>query len=271
MSTFALKTLAIIAMLIDHIGAVFISPYTQPELHLLFRGIGRLAMPIFVFLVVEGYYHTRNVKKYLKRMAIFALISEIPFDLAFYSTHYKTNVLEDIAQIYQGGFKLNEVWVVLGRLFEHQNVFFTLFLGLLLIHMINMIERRVLLNQRTLQKLLICNILEVVITVLICFTAVLLKTDYDYRGILIFLVFYIFRGKKILTSLYLFLITATLLSNIPEFVSTRSIFYVISLFANFAMIPIALYNGKKGKDVKYLFYIFYPAHLFIIFLIYQFI
>ena len=72
-----LKIIAMISMVIDHVGDMIF-----PEL-LWLRMIGRLAMPVFAFCITEGYIHTRNRKKYLLRMGIFALISEVPFDLAF--------------------------------------------------------------------------------------------------------------------------------------------------------------------------------------------
>ena len=76
LSSSTIKIIAITAMLIDHTGAVF-------DLHIGFRVVGRLAFPLFVYLIAEGFRHTKSMEKYLLRLGIFALISEIPFDLAF--------------------------------------------------------------------------------------------------------------------------------------------------------------------------------------------
>ena len=99
-NSFWLKMIAITTMLIDHVGAVLLPQYP------ILRIIGRIAFPIFCFLLVEGFMHTHDVIRYMTRIGLFALISEIPFDLLFY-----------------------------GRILDgtHQNVFFTLFIGLVML------------------------------------------------------------------------------------------------------------------------------------------
>lgn len=222
MSSFGLKMIAIITMLIDHIGAVLIPSNTTA--YLIFRSIGRLAFPIFAFLIVEGFYHTRDVKKYLTRLGIFALVSEIPFDLAFYGDFYM----------------------------GHQNIFFTLFLGLLLIMVMKDIERRFPKN------LITSNAINTLLVISFCIIAFLLKTDYNFLGILLITAFYLFRGSKMLLVLSILLIFGTPIGD-------------ISILATLSMVFISLYNGKKGKGMKYFFYVFYPAHLLILFLIFKYV
>lgn len=216
MSTFALKLIAIVTMTIDHVGSVFFQ--NHPWLYLICKIIGRLAFPIFAFLIVEGFFHTSNIKKYLTRLGVFALISEIPFDLAFYDTY-----------MYLG----------------HQNIFFTLFLGLLTIYLISMVEAKYQKN------MLIVNLANAGITIAFSFVASFLQTDYKFMGILLIVAFYLFRGSKILLTISMILISNN----------------VIQAFSALAIIPISFYNGKKGKNIKYFFYVFYPVHLLVLYFI----
>ena len=109
LNTFTLKIIAIVSMLVDHIGLVFF-----PEV-MMFRIIGRISFPIFAYVLAEGIYYTKDITKYMLRLGIFALLSEIPYDLAVMGS-----VLE----------------------FSHQNVFFTLFFGVLMFWAYKKIEHQ---------------------------------------------------------------------------------------------------------------------------------
>ncbi len=203
-SSFQLKMIAMITMLIDHVGAVLFPQY------MVFRIIGRIAFPIYCFLLVEGGIHTKNPLKYSARLLLFALISEIPFDLAF-----GKSIMD----------------------FNHQNVFFTLFLGLVGI---------IMLKQRGPIRLL---------GFLMPFVAEFLKTDYGAYGVLIILLFYVLHEHVALKMSFFGLLTYLNYNG------------SVQLYACLSIIPMLFYNGKRGYNIKYAFYVFYPLHLLVLYFI----
>lgn len=211
-----LKLIACLSMFIDHLGAVCFSGMMG------FRIIGRLAFPIYCFLLVEGAVHTRNMKKYILRMGIFALISEVPFDLAFYHR-----------LVYTG----------------HQNVFFTLGLGLLAIWFL----------EHPIEQLDIPDVLYKLLVIIAGgLIAEFFNTDYGFTGIAVICIFYYLRGQPQLK----YPIAAILLAAMGG----------VEVYAVLALIPILLYNGQRGRQTKvmqYGFYIFYPAHLLLIAALYH--
>lgn len=221
----ALKSIAIITMLIDHVGAAVLARLIIGgsgseflyQSYLMLRAIGRISFPIFCFLLVEGFEHTRDRKKYALRLFAFALISEVPFDLAFSS-----KVLE----------------------FEHQNVFFTLFIGLITMMAFHEVEQKVEWNS-------IVRAVALVGTMLAGMgLAYLLRTDYDAKGVMCIMALYAFRqirGAQILAGCIAF--------------------GWWEIEALVAFIPIAFYNGKRGWNMKYVFYLFYPLHLLILYVV----
>lgn len=159
--------------------------------------------------------HTHNLKKYLGRMICFAIISEIPFDLAFFGVPF-----------YWG----------------HQNVYFTLFLGIFAIIGIQLAEQKKEWNM--LWRILFC-----ILIVGLCLVAAnVLCTDYNIFGILTIAIMYLFRKRKTLSVG----LGCIVLQEITAFIS---------------LIPIQLYNGKRRMNIKWLFYLFYPVHLVLLYLV----
>lgn len=220
----ALKGIAVLTMLIDHIGAVIVQRtciYPQfdtefwNQIYGPLRSIGRVAFPIFCFLLVEGFLHTRNVRKYLTRMLIFAVISEIPFNLAI----------------------TGDLWNQ-----SYQNVYWELALGLTVIWLIRIMEEKP-----------VAVFWQVIWTVLILalgmVSARMLNLDYGFYGIFSIVVIYLCRKNRLIQA------TAGALS------------FWWELPAPAAFLPVVCYNGKRGRGLKYAFYIFYPAHLLILYII----
>lgn len=232
-----LKVFAMIFMLLDHMWATII-PGNQ-----WMTNVGRLAFPIFAFLIVEGFTHTSDLKKYIKRLFIFALISEIPFNL-----------------IYTGS------WVFP----FHQNVMFTLLLGLLCISEIDKIKSNIELKSRT------KSIFKIILYLLI---SIIGFVDYGIIGVLTIIIFYIFKNFKFawlgqLISLILLYIVffkgQSVIINIFDF----EYFLPLQSIGILSLIPIWLYNGKRGKKneiIQYIFYLFYPVHMLVLYLIYYFV
>ena len=207
-----LKLIACVTMLIDHVGAVFF-----PQ-NLWLRIIGRLAFPVYCFLLAEGVHYTKKPAKYALRLFIGLLLAELPFDLTFF-----------------GSF----TWA-------HQSVMFTLLLAFLM--------------GMLMKKLPLLGKLLAVIP--FYFAAELLHTDYGGMGIIMCAVFLI--GRKLPEAL-LFQAIGVLLVNLSYY--SRSF---IQPYAILAMVPIALYSGKKATGSKWVqraFYLFYPAHLLVLGLI----
>lgn len=236
MTGYTLKIIAMVTMLIDHITAVFV-PSDSP-IYLIGRVIGRLAFPIFCFLIVEGQAYTRNIKKYLLRLLIFAFISEIPFDLAFYYP----------APIYQ--------------YMNHQNIFFTLFIGLLVISIMDYTKKyfaeKYSINNNNTVYFVLENILEIIVLLVGCLIAYFSNVDYSFVGVLMIWAFYMFKDNT--KHLTIALILINLVYGFPQ------------VLAVFALYFIKQYNGQRGNQGnKFLFYGFYPIHLTLIFIIKYFV
>lgn len=160
-----LKWIAIVTMFIDHIGAAVVEktkimhlPYGN-GLDLTLRLIGRLAFPIFCFLLIEGFYHTRSRGKYLRNLLLFALISEVPFEISF----------------------LGElVWGL-------RNVYFTLAIGMIVMMCLEKAKEQAFRKQ---------NLLTLLIVVAGAILAEWLHTDYGAIGVLLIYILYKWRDDR---------------------------------------------------------------------------
>lgn len=211
MTTSTLKIIACISMLIDHIGAILF-----PQM-IIFRIIGRIAFPIFAFLIVEGFYHTKSISKYLMRLGAFALISEFAFDRAFHGS-----------------------WIE----FSSQNVFFTLLIGLFAIVLYDHFKEE-------------NKVFAILFAIGCALVNEWIGADYGLFGILIIFGFYQYRGKNTAIFFWLLFLNSMALN----FTSPITLFQLASLPL------ICVYNQKKGINLKYLFYAFYPVHLLILYFI----
>lgn len=302
-----LKIIAIVAMFIDHFAAVILDGYLQttikPEMtyqetvqwladngviyytDTAMRLIGRFGFPLFCFLLVEGFTHTSHLGKYIRNLAIFALISELPFDLGF-----------------------------AGKLFypEYQNVFFTLLIGVLTLTVVKklgedrtwspklvplfyvssfaigafilyMIQNSILLDllyvfnvEPKLWALILIGgvtglagmtiisrqwtadqknsfFFHVMPMIAGALLADLLKTDYSGWGVVVITIMYLFRNNKTKEMAF-----GCLALTVMSFMEVT---------AFLMLIPVSKYNGKRGLSLKYFFYAFYPVHILILYLV----
>lgn len=222
----ALKLIACITMLIDHVGHAIVDHLSMHHLQGIYyvcRIIGRVAFPIYCFLLAEGMRHTRNPKKYILRLGLVALLTELPYDLFF-----------------EGGFS----WTC-------QNELVTLTLGAVMILCMQKTEKKNI-------KLLLILPFAVL--------AELVRSGGGGWGIVMIAVFALFDSISVQFLTLLFINAA--MTSVPIIVF--GIRLSIQLFAVLAMIPIASYSGKKlthSKGVQWAFYLFYPVHLLILWLV----
>lgn len=243
LSGLQLKLLALLTMTMDHAGAVLV----RGSLYRPLRDAGRLAFPIYCFLLVEGYLHTRDVKKYLGRLLFAFLLSELPFDAALYRS------------------------VPAPR----RNVMLTLALGLVTVLVLDRV-RGALWGRRPFPgREALCRKQgppPLWLELPLCFAVISagmraafwLQTDYRGGGVLLIVLFFVFREQK-----------EALLLTVPPLLL---VFYTpMELWGTLALLPIALYDPQKGRTARraspqqpksrrgralqWFFYLYYPAHL----------
>ena len=231
-SSMVLHILAMALMLCDHLWGTIVPGNDW------LTCIGRIAFPIFAFMIVEGYFHTRNLKKYVLRLLIFAILSELPFNLAIGSRWFYP---------------------------IHQNVLWSFLLSIGLIHLNE--------KARAKGKLWLQIITLLTTTLFGALLGLITMLDYYHAGVLTVLVFYFLRQRKWWSFLgqliCLWYINVEMLGGLGYELQLwgHNFFLSQQSFALLALIPIWLYRGKQGphnKFLQYTYYAFYPVHLLIL-------
>jgi hypothetical protein len=236
-SSATLHIIAMTSMLIDHA----IKSVINVDSHVLV--LGRLAFPIFAFMAVEGYFHTHNYYKYILRLLVFALISEVPYNLMKSGTIFDT--------------------------FD-QNVLWTFLLALLCIRVIDLVKSKC--------KMPLYILSAIFISLIGLIIGSMTYVDYGGMGVLMVLIFYFFHERKwwcmLSEFLSLLLINVLMLGALSPIITVSVFGSLLEIplqgFAVFALIPIWLYHGRQGyhsKPFQYACYAFYPVHMIILFVI----
>lgn len=243
-----LKHIAYLSMFIDHFFAVVFWAYWEwllvsgasvdaagaaGTVYSMGRAVGRLAFILFAFMASEGFQHTHSRNQYLLRLLVFAVVSEIPFDLAI----------------------KGEVFTMDG-----QNVYWTLFLGVAALCLLEKLRGRLL--------------LQFLSVALCCIAAFLLDTDYMFMGVCLIVVFYLCRKSfwcQFAAGTVTIYVGMVLIYAVNYW--GRGIHWSLYLQASttelyglFAFLLIYFYNGKKGRQLpKAFYYWFYPLHLLLLY------
>lgn len=235
MTVFVLKIIAYISMIIDHVTYAFIPQYIGTgqinPVYVVGRSLGRPAFIIFAFLIVEGYFHTRDKFKYAGNLLILAFASELPFDL------FSSGTLTDTYM-------------------AQQNVMWTLILGYLTVWLVDTIKMRYFIDFRFRYYVYTVGVITVAFV-----AAYAGRTDYGGIGVLcVLLFFYFWRNEgQLMIGLLVWGVAAFFLGETLE---------LIGVFA--VLILLHFYKGEKGPSLKLLFYLIYPVHLLVIGLIVNF-
>lgn len=228
LSAFQLKLIALFSMLLDHAAKI-----TGNEILTFMLPLGRIAWPVFAYFTAEAMRFTRNRFKYLMRLAIFAIISEIPFDFAF--NDGRVNFL------------------------QNTNIFYTLFLGALAIMSVEWLANKISMEDfKVLSYLMIAPFFLI---------ANILNTDYAGFGVFFIVMLYFIKkyNLRLLAMLLGSIILFSPWDNIILYHEFNMIWFSVGLLI--ASLLIYFYNGEKGKhSLKWLFYTFYPLHLILLIL-----
>ena len=220
-----LKLVAIIAMTIDHLTSTIVPGYSTNPLVLLLHAIGRLTAPIMWFFIAEGYHYTHNLKKYIARLFVFALISHFAYNFAFGIPFipFQTSI------------------------FNQTSVFWSLAWGLVALAIVQSKNPK------------LKTWLRMVLVALICIVS--FCADWSCIGVLAIVAIGSCRGnfKMQMLGMMLFVFTYC----IVYFLFIDKVYGILQLFVALSIPFLKSYNGERGewKGMKWFFYLYYPLHL----------
>lgn len=295
-SSFILKIIAAVTMLIDHAGLTLYYAKVLPPSSLYFamRSVGRIAFPLYAFLLVNGFEKTRDRTKYLTRLCIFAVISQLPYTFALYKYNYMpwkdANVffLRGDLPFYLVLALLAAAFLLEGRkrkllplflsamaalvvsrllwnahgcvlLYRDLNVLYTLACAFSLIWVLDLLRNRKEYSARPL-------ITAAAVCIAVC--ALLIKNmDYDWRGLLLVVMLYLLGGKGKIQALVTALWGVIAYAGLN--ISTAMLLgYLAGVCA--AAACIFFYSGEQGRKSRAFYYV-YPVHLAVYGLICHFV
>lgn len=269
-SNAVLKNIAYVTMFIDHFFAiVYLEMIRQQsaagyetdrmqDIYSAGRAVGRIAFVLFAYLAAEGFRYTRSRRAYLLRLGLFALVSEVPFDLAF------------SGQIIDYG---------------SQNVYFTLFLGVTVLVIWEWARDHVRLLRRCSDGrrdlcwrvcMIAFHIAQLGGMICCCAAAYIMRTDYKYMGVLLILTFYLMHDRKMLPTIITagsVMLLGIWSANCLRYDGMYTKQYLLrfsmrELYGLAAFVPIMFYDGSKGRQLpKAVCYGFYPVHLLFLHLV----
>lgn len=247
-----LKTIAIMAMVIDHIGFYF-QPIISTSIYNVCRYIGRISMPIFVYLLVQGFFHTKNFKKYIARISIFAIITQILITILMF-----INI------------KFIPSYIAANQVYTTGNILFSFAICLIAL---KILHEEVIVKKWEYNKNLS---LKIVLIISIFLASIFIPIDYGIEVFVLSIILYYIEKLKIqiylnrdninnpIKNVFSNIISEEKIKIIYVLLILGALIIIVAYFNAYwtlllAIIPIALYNGERGKiNMKYIYYIIFP-------------
>ena len=230
-----LKSIAIIAMTLDHLAWAIWQGYTTNAFALILHIIGRLTCPIMCYFIAEGYYYTKNLKKYIMRMFLFAVISHFPY--VFCSINY----IDSMSFVpFAHGSPFNQTGVLWGFAW-----------GLVLIKV----------NDSN---------LKYAVKILLTFLILAISFPADWSCIAPVVILYFWQNRGHFAKQMLWMVFWVFVYSVVYFFAIDKVYGILQLAVCLSIPILYLYNGQRGKYhsvnkfLKWAFYIYYPLHLAVI-------